>query len=339
MVYRTLTHMIGVMALLATNTVQAKSTCNALAMSGGGAKGAYEAGVLHGLYFTDDQAPKDKYAYDVVTGVSAGAINTACAAVFDPTDVENWITFLGNKWEQLQEHDVWISWKPAGIISGITSHSGVLDDSALSGFIESVLIELGGEIKRKIVVSCVDVNTGVYHTFNETVKDPVKAVVSSASIPFVFPHQTWPNGTDDNPGEDPLVCMDGGTVYNTNLVSAIERCRETVDDDKDITLDIIICDSPTLGEWSDQNNALSNYLRFNAIKSYYDSIADIYRFKQAFPDVNYRYYSQPSTPLAGGLGILNFNNETSTFPMQMVGRLDGENAVKSGEGFFFDVMD
>lgn len=64
-------------------------------MSGGGAKGAYEAGGLHGLYFADDTAPKDKFAYDVVTGVSAGAINTACASVFAPDDVENFIIFIG----------------------------------------------------------------------------------------------------------------------------------------------------------------------------------------------------------------------------------------------------
>jgi len=36
--------------------------------------------------------------------------------------------------------------------------------------------------------------------------------------------------------------MDGGTVWNTNLVSAVERCREIVDDDSQITLDVIVCD-------------------------------------------------------------------------------------------------
>jgi len=63
-------------------------------MSGGGAKGAYEAGALWGLYFNDDKAPKDKYAYDVVTGVSAGAINTAASSVFAPDDVETFVSFL-----------------------------------------------------------------------------------------------------------------------------------------------------------------------------------------------------------------------------------------------------
>ena len=42
-------------------------------LSGGGSNGAWEAGVLWG--FTHYGNPAD-FAYDVVTGVSAGAINT-----------------------------------------------------------------------------------------------------------------------------------------------------------------------------------------------------------------------------------------------------------------------
>lgn len=73
-----------------------------------------------------------------------------------------------------------------------------------------------------MTASCVDVNTGNYHLMNETSDNIVKVVVSSASIPFAFPTQEWPDG---------VVCMDGGTTWNLNLVSAIERCREIVDDD------------------------------------------------------------------------------------------------------------
>jgi len=106
-----------------------------------------------------------------------------------------------------------------------------------------------------------------------------------------------------------------------------------VDDDSKITLDILVCDDNELDDWTSENNAMSNYLRFNGLKSYHTSIADIEEFSQAFPDVNFRYYITPTEPLPTGLGILNFDNTTATFPMQMVGRLDGENAVKSGEGF------
>lgn len=57
--------------------------------------------------------------------------------------------------------------------------------------------------------------------------------------------------------------MDGGTVYNTNLVSAINRCKEVVgDDESKIILDIIVCSSYSLPEWTDTKNGMNNYLRF-----------------------------------------------------------------------------
>jgi predicted acylesterase/phospholipase RssA len=48
-------------------------------MAGGGSKGAYEAGVVWGLMHYGN--PED-YRYDVVTGVSAGAINGAAMSVW-----------------------------------------------------------------------------------------------------------------------------------------------------------------------------------------------------------------------------------------------------------------
>ena len=58
-----------------------KPVCRALVMSGGGAKGAFEAGVLYGLFHGTEE-PADKFDYDVITGVSAGAINTAGMAMY-----------------------------------------------------------------------------------------------------------------------------------------------------------------------------------------------------------------------------------------------------------------
>jgi hypothetical protein len=112
-----------------------------------------------------------------------------------------------------------------------------------------------------------------------------------------------------------------------------------VDDDSEIIIDIVNCFSNELDNWTDQGNAIGNFLRYKEIKDYYTQIGDIYKFKLAFPDINFRYYIEPSTTLPGGLAILNFNNETNTFPIQMQGRLDGENAVKQGEGYMFDKME
>jgi predicted acylesterase/phospholipase RssA len=55
--------------------------CKALVMSGGANKGAYEAGVAHGLSRLLNGTDAH---YDVVSGVSAGALNSAAMAYWAP---------------------------------------------------------------------------------------------------------------------------------------------------------------------------------------------------------------------------------------------------------------
>ena len=54
--------------------------CRALALRGGGTKGAYEVGALKAmLQYLDPM----EYQYDVVVGVSVGAINAAFFSLFE----------------------------------------------------------------------------------------------------------------------------------------------------------------------------------------------------------------------------------------------------------------
>jgi predicted acylesterase/phospholipase RssA len=112
--------------------------------------------------------------------------------------------------------------------------------------------------------------------------------MSSAAIPFMFPNIQYP--------EQGYVNMDGGVAYGVNLASAVQRCREVIDDDSKITIDIIMCGSNTTdpAPWTDRNNAYSNFLRFKEIKSHNEDIADIYEFIQAYPKVNFRYFVAPT---------------------------------------------
>ena len=50
-------------------------------MSGGGSRGAFEAGVHYGMYHGHENVGST-FDYDVITGVSAGAINTMGLAVY-----------------------------------------------------------------------------------------------------------------------------------------------------------------------------------------------------------------------------------------------------------------
>lgn len=65
--------------------------CLALALSGGANKGSYQAGVLHGLAHL---LPEDQLYYDVVTGVSTGALNGGGISVWpkdQPRAMSEWL--------------------------------------------------------------------------------------------------------------------------------------------------------------------------------------------------------------------------------------------------------
>ena len=91
-------------------------------------------------------------------------------------------------------------------------------------------------------IGSANVNDGSFHIFdqkNTPITDLAKAAFASASIPGVFPPFHW-----DGVG----LFMDGGTVNNVNIKSAIEQCKELVNDERKITVDIYICDDSVGGE-------------------------------------------------------------------------------------------
>jgi predicted acylesterase/phospholipase RssA len=134
--------------------------CHALVLSGGGSNGAWEAGVLYGLLHYGN--PED-YAYDVVTGVSAGAINSLLFTATEPgTELET-TELLSDMWNDLRTkdvyktgwaHDAQILWKPS-----------IYNDSPMLKFISEFLSEYK-ETKRRFSIGATDTNTGEYYVFN-----------------------------------------------------------------------------------------------------------------------------------------------------------------------------
>jgi len=189
-------------------------------MSGGANKGAYTAGVIHGLSHLLNGTDGD---YDVVSGVSAGSLNAAGMAMWPlgkPKEMADWLLNFARNLNQGMVFQMW----PGGLEQGLLDESGIVDSTPLLNMLTETMGILGGIVQRKIVVAAVDVETGEYVTFTEQNSSPSELpqrCVASSSIPFAFPHQNI-NGR---------IFMDGGTVWNTNVVSAIERCREQVDDD------------------------------------------------------------------------------------------------------------
>jgi len=102
-------------------------------------------------------------------------------------------------------------------VTGLFKESGIFNTTPGYEFLESIENKFGNKQKRKLGVGCVDAVTGSYIEFNETIDNVAKALLSSASIPFVFPYQEWPNG---------VKCVDGGTAWPIDVFSSIKRCRE-----------------------------------------------------------------------------------------------------------------
>lgn len=83
--------------------------------------------------------------------------------------------------------------------------------------------------------------------------------------------------------------MDGGTIYNVDVWSAINQCLEVVEDESDIIVDIAICDNYALGsEEKLGKNSFSEFFRGRSIKNYYSSSNEIADAKRAYPNVNWR---------------------------------------------------
>jgi len=70
---------ICALALAAVGVQAGDGKCRALAMAGGGTKGAFEAGALYGMYHGTENVTNE-FDYDVVSGISAGAINAGALA-------------------------------------------------------------------------------------------------------------------------------------------------------------------------------------------------------------------------------------------------------------------
>lgn len=104
-----------------------KDHCYALALSGGGSIGSYEAGVLWGL--VNNGTPGD-YEWDVVSGVSAGAINSAAVSFFPPGNEAQMVQYLSDTWASLHDDDVYVKWT-GGIVTGLTMKSSIYNDDPL----------------------------------------------------------------------------------------------------------------------------------------------------------------------------------------------------------------
>ena len=191
---------------------------NALILSGGGARAAYQVGVLQALA---DIRPDLRNPFPIVCGTSAGAINAVALAAF-PGEFYQSVAVLAETWRQLEIEQVfktrWIDLlSNLSRVAGSFIHDGIasgtplalLDNSPLRDLLEQVIpfenlqkrIE-SGDLKA-ISITAMGYNTGESVAFFQgadhlrgwrrarRVGTPAQITVdhllASAAIPAIFP--------------------------------------------------------------------------------------------------------------------------------------------------------
>ena len=207
-----------------------------------------------------------------------------------------------------------------------------MDDTPLLEFLTTVYAEFPEGTKRTAMVGTVDANTADYKKWflDEIAKEEFgtlgpKACVSSASLPGLF-----------IPTEiDGAVYIDGGTAMGLDAISAVEKCLTLVDDQTDVTLDIMLLDRFVRPSSEDEDgNTVENLYRSHEFHSYYKGLENVITTMMTYPNVNYRYILEPSGHYAHLWNLLNFS-PNNTWPMQENGMADAKSALAAGEGAYF----
>jgi NTE family protein len=208
----------------------------ALVLSGGGAKGAFQIGVLK------KWIQEEGREYDILCGVSVGALNAAFLAQAPMGQLAAAYGKLAETWLQVNSTNVRKSWF-FGKLAALWK-SSVYDSSPLAQWVTRDLdpraVRASG---RKLRVGCVSWETGDYYAATELDEDLQKWVTASASFPvFLAPVEI--NGQ---------LWTDGGVRNVTPLGEAIRLGATTVD--------VVMCSNPDSPDpWSTKGqHALPGY--------------------------------------------------------------------------------
>jgi NTE family protein len=184
----------------------------ALVLSGGGARGAYQLGVLKKV-LKDEQRK-----YDILCGVSVGAINAAGLAQFPVGDEEAAWVWLNELWQQINPERIYKEW-PLWPVSVVT-HNAVYDSEPMRDLIlDNLDIEAVLRSGRKLRIGVTSWETGEYFLATESTPHLGWCTAASASYPVVF-QPVRVNGK---------VCTDGGARNVTPLGAALDLGATEID--------------------------------------------------------------------------------------------------------------
>jgi NTE family protein len=239
---------------MATDDSKAAS---AIVLSGGGARGAYEAGVLSYLFEKIYPQLGPSFEFDIASGTSVGAIHAAYMAATSDVGLSARAQGILTPWQRMSFDDVFrltladlirLPLRALGLGRATRSTAGgkvlggIIDVSPVKNLVADVVPwdRLAENLARgkpgALCVACTEVNTGRVVVFMDgplsdtvawdadpnthAIKTPILSqhVRASAAIPFLFPAV----------GIDGLHYLDGGLRANTPLSPAVRLRSQKV---------------------------------------------------------------------------------------------------------------
>jgi len=299
--------------------------CRILALQGGGDKGAYQAGAIHGLV---NLLTAEEASWDVISGISVGSFNAAMIAVHEQGKEKQAGDLLLEEWRKITGGNyLFQQWPWGGVIRGLFFETGLFDTTPMLETITNFLNSSG--LKRTLVLGTVDAETGDYFVYdNKSLSDNEKVrdgVMSSGAYPVIFPFYKFNN----------MYNMDGGVKRGIDIGSAIHRCEDRGFHEKDIVIDVVLCSIKTLDNVDPTTlRPLSVLGRYLEIQAFDNSMRDLEDVLFYFKDVTLRYLVAPTQKLPSNAIPLNFSpHEIET--MIKIGQDDAKDVVNKGSGVYF----
>jgi hypothetical protein len=291
-------------------------------LEGGGDRGAYQAGAIRGLI--ENLPPKD-VEYDVLSGVSIGAINAAGFSFFKKGQEDEASQYLLDMWGQLSADLVYANW-PGWVIEGAFMHNGLYNNTRFVDFLMDFV--KFDKMERKIVVGTTDAKNGSFVRFDENTPFEellFKAVAASSAFPAFFQSVEYLNNT----------YIDGGVLINLDIAGAIEKCKEIGARESDITIDIVMTDGSCLIDANVSDyNAIQMFRRYLQIANYQKTMVWITQGKANFPNVNFRYIVSPVKSISTEWIPIGFKQKEIQRLIGL-GKEDAKRTIEEGEGVMF----
>ncbi|KAH7647117.1 secreted of the alpha beta hydrolase superfamily [Cryptosporidium bovis] len=219
-----------------------QSKCYILAVTGGGAKGAYSSGAMNGLALRY-RLLGVKLRWDVVSGISIGALNTIWKQFYLPTQSAHFTTegasiwnFFSKKNVHTCKDDVKISTTEiVKLLKILNIKKGYLCSSNPISFFMRHIVQNRRRFKGSHwSVLAFNYKVGLHYLFNE--ETPISLLPSVVRASSSFPIILEPTKI-----EGLGIFGDGSIVKAINIQGAINRCFQTgkAKTDNDVVIDII----------------------------------------------------------------------------------------------------